>query len=104
MDWKSLESKQLIAAILALRSTEEVRCFLRDLLTKSELKEFAGRLKTAEMLSENIPYSDIKKATGFSSTTIARVSKWLQKGKGGYKTIIPRLHHGALISRGRGAR
>lgn len=104
MDWNTPKNKQLIDAILSLKGREEARNFLRDLLTESEIQEFSGRLKTAEMLTENASYSDIKKATGFSSTTIARVSRWLKKGEGGYGTIINRLHHHAPISRERGLR
>ena len=103
MDWKKPENKALIEAVLALRSPEEARAFLRDLLTEGEIEEFAGRLQTATMLTEKVPYSSIARITGLSSTTIARVSRWLQKGEGGYSTIINRLHH-AQLSSGRGLR
>jgi TrpR-related protein YerC/YecD len=93
MDWKSNISEQLVEAILALKTKDEARAFLRDLLTEGEIEEFSKRLETAVMLSKELPYADIQKKTGFSTTTIARVSKWLQKGKGGYTTIINRLHH-----------
>ena len=93
MDWKKPENKALVEAVLALTSPGEVRRFLRDLLTEGEIEEFAKRLQTAALLSEKVPYSSIARQTGFSSTTIARVSKWLQKGEGGYTTIISRLHH-----------
>lgn len=91
MDWNKAENKRLLAAVLALKTSEEARRFLRDLLTESEIEEFSGRLKTAEMLTENEPYSAIKRATGFSSTTIARVSKWLHHGMGGYALVLKRL-------------
>lgn len=93
MDWNNIENKKLINAFLSLENEDEARRFLRDLMTKGELEEFAKRLKAAEMLSEDIPYSNIVKETGLSSTTVARVSKWLNKGENGYKIIIERLHH-----------
>ena len=62
-------------------------------MTSGEIDEFTKRLKTAQMLSNKVPYSTIEKETGFSSTTVARVSKWLNNGKGGYKEIIAKLHH-----------
>ncbi len=103
MDWKKPENRCLIEAVLALRSPDEARAFLRDLLTEGEIEEFAKRLQTATMLTDKVPYSSIVRQTGFSSTTVARVSRWLQKGEGGYRTIIARMHH-APLSRGSGLR
>jgi uncharacterized protein YerC len=62
-------------------------------MTESEIEEFAKRLTAAIMLSDNVPYSAIEKATGLSSTTVARVSKWLGGTEGGYRTVIARVHH-----------
>lgn len=93
MNWNTKENNRLIGAILSLKTKDEAMRFLRDLLTEGEINEFAKRLKTAEMLSNNIPYSVIEKETGFSSTTVARVSKWLNTGKGGYKSVINKFHH-----------
>lgn len=93
MKWKNKENKRLIKSILAIQTYDEAKRFLRDLMTEKEIKEFANRLKTAEMLTKKIPYSIIENETGLSSTTIARVSKWLNGKEGGYRTIINKLHH-----------
>ena len=93
MNWKDKENKRLVQAILTLETSDEAERFLRDLMTEGEIDEFSRRLKTAEMLSKNISYSEIEKETGFSSTTVARVSKWLNSEGNGYKTIIEKLHH-----------
>ncbi len=92
MNWKNKENKRLVQAILTLETSEETERFLRDLMTEGEIEEFSKRLKTAEMLMNKISYSVIEKETGFSSTTVARVSKWLNSGGNGYKTIINKLH------------
>ncbi|MDD5463770.1 MAG: YerC/YecD family TrpR-related protein [Candidatus Moranbacteria bacterium] len=92
MNWKNNENQRFIQAILALNTEMEARKFLRDLMTKNEIIEFAKRLQIAELLMKKIPYSKIEEA-GFSSTTIARVSQWLANGEGGYKIIINKLHH-----------
>ena len=92
-NWNTTENKQFIEALLSLENAEQAKRFLRDLMTSGEIDEFAKRLKTAQMLSNKVPYSTIEKETGFSSTTVARVSKWLNSGKGGYKEIIEKLHH-----------
>lgn len=102
MDWKSKENQRLIQSILALKTENEAGRFLRDLMTEKEIKEFAKRLKAAEMLTEKIPYSIIEKETGLSSTTVARVAKWLNGKGGGYKIIINRLHHHNSIQSRRG--
>ena len=93
MNWKIKENKKLIQGILAIKTENEAVRFLRDLMTKKEIKAFAKRLKTAEMLENKMSYSTIQKETGLSSTTIARVSMWLNGKQGGYKLILNRLHH-----------
>ena len=71
-------------------------------MTEKEIKEFAKRLKAAEMLTEKVPYSTIEKETSLSSTTVARVAKWLNGKGGGYKIIINKLHHHNSIQSRRG--
>ncbi len=93
MNWNSYQNKRLIEAVLALNTSNEAKRFLRDLMTEGEIEEFAKRLQAAELLTQKVPYSVIEKKTGLSSTTVARVSKWLNGKEGGYKTIISRLHH-----------
>lgn len=84
-------AKALYKAILALKNENECKRFLRDLLTEKEIKEFANRWKAVRMLDQKIPYEEIEKATEMSSTTIARVNKWLTNGKGGYRLMLKRL-------------
>lgn len=102
MDWKSKRNQRLIQAILALKTENEAGRFLRDLMTEKEIKEFAKRLKAAEMLTDKVPYSTIEKETGLSSTTVARVAKWLNGKSGGYKIVINKLHHHNSIQSRRG--
>ncbi|MCX6716468.1 MAG: YerC/YecD family TrpR-related protein [Candidatus Taylorbacteria bacterium] len=96
MNWNTPEKQRFIKAILSLKTEGETRHFLRDLMTESEINDFAKRLTTAIMLSEQMPYTDIEKQTGFSSRTIARVSKWLNNGESGYKDVIGKIHHHPL--------
>jgi len=58
-----------------------------------EIIEFGNRWQAAKMLNNKISYPKIKKETGLSTTTIARVSKWLNRGMNGYKLILQRLNH-----------
>lgn len=91
MDWQTSKNQQLIAAILSLATSAEAEAFLRDLLTPAEIAEFANRLQATKMLSQKVPYTSIEQQTGLSSATIARISKWLQHGKGGYQLVLHRL-------------
>lgn len=93
MNWETKEIKDLTKAFLLLKNEQEVKSFMRDLMTEGEIVDFSKRLQTASLLESGVSYPAIQKVTGFSTTTIARVSKWLQAGLGGYKLIIDRLHH-----------
>lgn len=97
--WNNKNTDELISAFRALRTTDQARAFLRDLMTEAELIEFGNRWKAARMLNEGKLYIDISRETGLSSRTIARISKWLTAGMGGYKSLIPnnQLHHHAHI-------
>jgi TrpR-related protein YerC/YecD len=91
--WKNQKTKNLIRAILTLKNSQEAEKFFRDLLTEQEIIEFGNRWLAAKMLNDKISYPKIKKETGLSTTTIARVSKWLNRGMNGYKLILQRLNH-----------
>ncbi len=93
VNWKTKENMQLVEALLSLKNPEESRLFLRDLMTKGEIEEFARRLEAARLLSKDTQYSAIIEKTGLSSTTVARISKWLKGSLGGYKLVLNRMHH-----------
>jgi TrpR-related protein YerC/YecD len=88
--WQSPTNRDLISAISSLKSKSELRGFLRDLMTESEILELSARWQAARMLSQNIPYTKIIAKTGLSSTTVARVQHWLKHGTGGYRLILDR--------------
>src|SRR5277367_2431279 len=83
--------RALFTAILALRSVEECRSFLRDLCTPTELQAMADRWAVVELLERGLPYRDIHKQTGVSVTTIGRVARYLLTGNGGYRAMTDRL-------------
>lgn len=92
--WINPDTDNLFEAILRLENTDEARKFFRDLLTEKEILEFGQRWKAARLLNKRIPYTKIARETGMSSTTIARVQKWLTRGMGGYKLVLKRLKEG----------
>lgn len=90
-NWETKENNQLLNAFLALESKDEAKAFLRDLMTEAEISEFAKRLEAARLLSRDTQYLSITESTGLSSTTVARISKWLKGSLGGYRLILSRL-------------
>lgn len=68
---------------------------MEDLFTIREIRETSQRLAVARMLDAGKPYVAIEEATGASATTIARVSKALNYGSGGYRTALDILENHA---------
>jgi TrpR-related protein YerC/YecD len=89
----SQDTKELFRAVLSLKNEDECRRFLRDLLTEAEIKEFTNRWKVARMLDKKVPYIEIEQKTGMSSTTIARISKWITNGMRGYQLMLKRTNN-----------
>ena len=88
---KQRDIDELYTVITRLENLDECRKFFRDLLTETEIREFAERWKVARLLWQGVPYTTIEEETGLSSRTIARVHKWLKQGKGGYTMMLRRL-------------
>jgi TrpR-related protein YerC/YecD len=82
------KEKKLIKAFLLLDSETDMANFLRDLMTLSEIEEFANRLEIARLLTKDLSYQKIAKETGVSTTTVTRVAHWLYNGCGGYKKVL----------------
>ena len=99
IDWNTKENKQLVEGILSLKTADETRRFLRDLMTEGEILEFAKRMEAARMLSRNFQYNAIIEKTGLSSTTVARVSKWLRGSLGGYRLVLNNLNPAQIVIR-----
>lgn len=77
-------------AFLTLDKPSEVRQFLLDLCTPSELEAIVDRWWTASLLKAGHSYRDISEITGVSVTTIGRVARYLNMGEGGYRLALRR--------------
>ena len=88
------EVDQLLRALLALEDSDEGFAFLQDLCTIREIQDMAQRLQVARMLAVGDHYTEIQESTGASATTISRVSKSLNYGADGYRTVIKKLDDG----------
>jgi len=86
----------IITVLSSLDSKEDIFNFLRDLLSEKEVIEFSNRFKVAQMLENKISYKKIEEKIWMSSTTIARISKFLNWQGKGYKkaiSILNQIHH-----------
>ena len=74
------DSEVLAQALLGLQNAEEVKAFLDDLCTPSELRAFAERFKVARLLDDGqLSYREISERTGASTTTVTRVARFLRE-------------------------
>jgi TrpR-related protein YerC/YecD len=92
----------LCRALLALDEVEEMRAFLRDLCTPSELEALIDRWRVVPYLLQGLSYREIHERTSVSVTTIGRVARFLQQGNGGYQAVIDHAAVSPLPRRGRG--
>ena len=83
--------KLLIKAFMLLKTESDVAALLRDLLTPAEIEEFANRIMIVKLLSSGLPYLEIAKNVGTSTTTVTRVAHWLYSGCGGYQSLLNKL-------------
>lgn len=81
----------LVKAFASLRTEESTMALLRDMLTLAEIEEFANRLTIAKLLTEGLPYLEIAKQVGTSTTTVTRVAHWLYNGCGGYSSVLRKV-------------
>jgi TrpR-related protein YerC/YecD len=80
----------VVEALLALRSAAELKRFLRDLCTLSELEALSHRWQTARLVDEGVPYHEIAERVPTSTATVTRVAQWLRHGAGGYRLALDR--------------
>lgn len=82
---------RLYKAVLSLKTAEECAAFFEDACTFQETEAIAQRVEVAYRLNKGKSYVDINKLTGASTATICRVSRALNYGSGGYKTVLERM-------------
>lgn len=93
--WQKDENRRLAMVLGKMDNPADIQVFLRDVMTESEINEVSARLEAARLLRQGRTYTDIVEATSLSSRTVARISKWLQNGSGGYQNAlnIINTHH-----------
>lgn len=86
---KNLE--MFFSAILSLKNIEECDKFFEDIFTAKELIDIPQRLEVAMLLLKGKTYQEVGEVSGASNSTITRVSRCIQYGRGGYKQIEERI-------------
>ena len=83
--------RDLIRAILSLKSEQEVEHYLTDICTVNEIATLAQRQQVAFLLKEDLTYNEIEEKTGASTATISRVKRSLMQGGDGYDAVYERI-------------
>ncbi len=88
------DTEAVAQALLRLKDATEVKAFLSDLCTPSEIRAFAERFKVARLLDEGqSSYRDIAMRTGASTTTVTRVARFLREmPHQGYRLVLDRMN------------
>lgn len=90
-DLRTPEVEDLLTVLATLDDKDTLYALLEDLFTIREIRESSQRLAVARLLADGQSYAKIEQATGASATTIARVSKCLSYGSGGYRAALDAL-------------
>ena len=88
--WRTSETTDLFETILELQTPEEAEHFFRDLCTIGELEAMTHRWHAARLIDEGLPYLEVARQTGASTTTVTRVAHWLRHGENGYRQALDR--------------
>lgn len=88
---RSQEVEDLLFVLSQLDDEDAIFALLEDLFTIREIRETSQRLAVARLLAAGKSYAAIERITGASATTIARVSKCLSYGTGGYAAALSLL-------------
>jgi TrpR-related protein YerC/YecD len=90
---KTVNSPDLLDALLCLRTRPEAEAFLADLCTPSEVRALSERWLVARMLDDGaLSYRQIAEEAGASTATVVRVARFLKDMPYlGYRRVLDRL-------------
>jgi TrpR-related protein YerC/YecD len=86
------DTDALFNAFTKLKTKDELKRFMTDLCTPGEINAFTERWAIARLLNDtDLSYRDIATQTGASTTTVARVARFLrQEPHKGYQLVLKR--------------
>src|SRR3990167_8343369 len=81
----------LVNSLVQSQTVGEAALFLQDLLTKSEMKTLAKRLRIAKLLLDGMTYEQVKESLHVSHGTIAKIAAWLAERGDGFRRILQKI-------------
>lgn len=81
----------LYEIINSLKGTEEIKKFLKDILTKSELRMLKRRWHIASLLIKGLDLRSIAIRSKTSTQTVSRIKKIIEEGEGGIALALKRM-------------
>lgn len=81
----------LINAFRLVKTPFETALLMQDLLTASEIKHLAKRLRIAKLLLDGETHRDIASKLHCSLATVTKISIWLNQGGEGLRETVARL-------------
>ena len=80
-----------LKTIVDIKTSEEAKNFIEDLLSPAEKIMLIKRLAIAVLLTKGKTYEYIDHTLKVSRATIMTVSLWLKHGKGGYRKVVENI-------------
>lgn len=77
--------------ISRLKTKDKIKFFIKDLLNRQERAMLIRRLLIAEMLLKKYTYREIINYLHCGNSTIARVERWLNFGRAGYREAVKKI-------------
>lgn len=89
----NIDLTDIAEAILVLKTKDEIDRFLTDLCTPQEIDALNERWHVCQLLhNSDLSYRMISELSGVSTTTVTRVSRFLNNEPyKGYKTVLERI-------------
>lgn len=82
----------LYEIINTFKMVDELKLFLKDILTKSELRMLKRRWHVANLLMRGLDIRSAANESKTSTQTVIRIKQILQDGQGGLKLAIERMN------------
>lgn len=74
-----------------LKNIDEVKIFLKDILTRSELRMLKRRWHVANLLMQGLDVRSVARKSKTSTQTVSRIKKVFEEGHGGLLLAIKRV-------------
>ena len=81
----------LYEIVNSLKNTEEIKRFLKDILTKSELRMLKRRWHIASLLAKGLDLRSVASKSKTSTQTVSKIKRIIEEGEGGITLALERM-------------